>query len=170
MTEITLTPPAAEVQETVLRHPERIGTAIFCAALLAVMVKFLVSLTQEHDISDFAYIVVFWGIAFLLLFSILIWSVAVSTVVRKQPGSLTISLALGRRVRWQVRYFFLNDLKDVVARERIYGFKGRKTCRYEILFGPAKEKRELLGLLTRAHVEKLASGVLRGILTIERPL
>jgi hypothetical protein len=134
------------------------------------MVNFLLSYMRQHSISDVVYIVVLWGIGFLAILSVLIWSVAVSTVVRKQSEDLTISFALGRLVRWEVRSVFLKDLKDVVARERVYSFKGRRKNRYEILFGPAKEKSELLGLLTREHVERLASGVLRGILRIEHPL
>ena len=170
MTERTQTLPVGEVKETVLRHPERIDIAIVCAAVLAGMVKFLVSFTREHDVFSFVYIVVLWGIGFLAILSILIWSVAVSTVVRKQSEDLTISFALGRLVCREVRAVFLKDLTDVVARERVYGFKGRKTRRYAILFGPAREKSELLGRLTRHHVEMLASGVLRGILRNERPL
>jgi hypothetical protein len=170
MTERIPTPPIAGIEETVLWHPERIDIAIVCAVLLAAMVKFLISYMREHNISDVAYIVVFWGIGFLAILSVLIWSVAVSTVVRKQSEDLTISFALGRLVRWEVQSVFLKDLKDVVARERAYSFKGRRKHRYEILFGPAKAKSELLGLLTRKHVERLASGVLRGILRIERPL
>jgi hypothetical protein len=57
-----------------------------------------------------------------------------------------------------------------VARERVYGFKGRKLCRYEILFGAGKEKSELLGFLTRRNVHFLADGVLREVLRVEPPL
>jgi hypothetical protein len=159
-----------EVEVTVLRHPERLDIAIVCAALLAFMVKLLISLIREHDIVDILAIVVLWGVGFLAVLAMLIWSVAVSTVVRKGSEDLTISWALGRLVCREARSVFLKDLTEVVARERAYGFKGRKTRRYEILFGPPdREKSELLGHLTREHVEKLASGVLRGILP-EAPL
>ena len=138
-------PPVLEIEETVLRHPERIQTAIICAAVLAVMVKLLLSLLREHDISDILYIIFFWGIGFLAILSALIWSAAATTVVRKESKDLTISLALGRLGRWKTRAVFLKDLTGVVARERVYGFKGRKLRRYEILFGAGKEKSELLG-------------------------
>jgi hypothetical protein len=170
MTERTQAPLVGEVEETVLRHPERIDIAIVCAALLAVMVKLLISLIREHDVFDILALVVFLGIGFLAVLSTLIWSVGVSTVVRKGSEDLTISWSLGRLVCREVRSVFLKDLTDVVACERVYGFKGRKTRRYEVLFGPARERSELLGRITREHVEMLAHGVLRGILRIERPL
>jgi hypothetical protein len=140
MTERIQAPLAKEVEETVLRHPERIDIAIVCAALLAVMVKLLISLIREHDVFDILALVVFWGIGFLAVLSTLIWPVAVSTMVRKGSEDLTISWSLGRLVCREVRSVFLKDLTDVVARERVYGFKGRKRVDMKYSLGLLERK------------------------------
>jgi hypothetical protein len=170
MPDLTQTPTIGEAEETVLWHPERVDVAIVCAVLLAIMVKLLVPLLREHDIVDILAILVFWGIGFLAILSVLIWSLAVFTVLHKGAEDLTISWALGRLISREVKSVPLKDLTGVLARERIYGFKGRKVRRYEIFFGPDREKTELIGRLTRAHVERLARGVLRGLLRIEHQL
>jgi hypothetical protein len=164
----TQAPPVEEVEETVLRHPERIGIAIACAALLAFMVKQLIALFHEQPISEALPIVIFWGVGIIATCFALVWSVAVFTVVRKGSEDLTIGLTLGGVVYRRVTSVFLKDLTDVVARERFYGMQGRKMRGYEILFGPEMEKSKLLGRLTRQHVEALASGALRGMLRVER--
>jgi hypothetical protein len=155
-------------EETVLWHHERIGLAIISAALLVYMVKILISLFGETNlpISDALSTVALWLIAFVAIASVLIWSTLVCTVVRKGPERLTIYSKLGRLARWGSSSVLLSDLKDVVAQERLYSVKGRKTRQYVILFGPAGGKSELLGRLTRAQIESLANGVLRGILRI----
>jgi hypothetical protein len=91
------------------------------------MVKVFISLVREQDIFDILAIVVLWGVGFLAVLSILIWSVAVSTVVSKASENLTISWALGRLVSREVRSVFLKDLTDVVARERVYGSSASST-------------------------------------------
>jgi hypothetical protein len=91
------------------------------------MVKVFISLVREHDIFDILAIVVLWGVGFLAVLSIPIWSVAVSTVVSKASENLTISWALGRLVSREVRSVFLKDLTDVVARERAYGSSASST-------------------------------------------
>jgi predicted MFS family arabinose efflux permease len=96
-------------------------------SFLAVMVKVFISLVREHDIFDILAIVVLWGVGFLAVLSIPIWSVAVSTVVSKASENLTISWALGRLVSREVRSVFLKDLTDVVARERAYGSSASST-------------------------------------------
>jgi hypothetical protein len=160
--------PSREVDETVLSHPERIQAAIICALVLAIMVKFLVSMVREHAIFDVIYLVVVWGIVFLAITSIFLWCVAGTTVVRKQAGRLTMSLAMGRLVIREVRSVPLTDLKDVVIRERVYGYKGKKIPRYEVVFGRSEGKRELLGFLTRENADLLANGVLHEFLSNER--
>lgn len=157
-------------EETTLWHHERVGIAIVSAALVAYMVKILISVFREQrfSIPVAVCIVVFWLIVFVTICSILVWSTMVCTVVRKEAESFTIYSKLGRLARWGGRSVMLSDLKDVVAQERSYGVKGRMTRQYVILFGPARERTELLGRLTRRHIEILANGVLRGILRIEQ--
>lgn len=48
-----------------LRHPERIGTAVVCAALLVFMVKELTASIQGQDVMGVLYMVVFWGTGIL---------------------------------------------------------------------------------------------------------
>ena len=133
------------------------------------MVKFLVPFVREHGVFDMWAIVFFWGRGFLVILSVMVWSVGVSTVIRKNSEDLTISSMLGHIVCREVRSIPLKYLIDVVARERSYGFKGRKTRRFQIQYGPARQRSELLGRLTRDHVVRLQNGVLRGTLRIENP-
>jgi hypothetical protein len=107
-----------EIEKTVLRHPEGIQPAIICTVVLACMVQFLISLLQGHDISDVVYVIFLWSIAFLVVASVFVWSVVGSTVLRKQFGLLTMSIALGRFVLWDIKSVPLPDLKNVVIRER----------------------------------------------------
>jgi hypothetical protein len=158
-----------EVEETVLRHPEGIAPAIMSAIALAVMVRFLISMIWEHPIVDIS-LLVLWGIVFLAIASIFAWSVAGTTVVRTQSGRLTMTLALCGRDIWEVRSVSLKDVKNVVIRERVYGYKGKRIHRYEVVFGQTGEQRELLGFLTRNNALVLANGVLREFLTTERSL
>ena len=162
-------PATGEERETVLWHTERIDIAIVCVALLIGMVKFLISFVREHGIFDMWAVTFFWGLGFLAVFSVMIWSVGVSTVVRKNSEDLTISSMLGHIVCGEVQTIPLKFLTDVVARERSYGFKGRTTRRFQIQYGPARQRSELLGRLTRDHVVRLQNGVLRGTLRIENP-
>jgi hypothetical protein len=154
-------------EETVLRHPERIGIAIASAVLLAVMVKILVSFFRGQTISASVVLVtvVLWTIGFVAIASVLIWSTMVCTVVSKGPKKLTIYFKLG--LLREVRSVRFSELTNVVAQQRFYGVKGRKIRRYAILFGPPRERSELLNRLTPAHVQALANGVLRDALRIE---
>lgn len=156
-------------EETVLRHLERIDIAIASLVLLAVMVKLLISFVREQNISVYVALitVALWLTGFIAILCVLIWSTIVCTVVCRGPERLSVYFAIGRLVRRAVRSILLDDLKDVVAQERLYGVKGRKARRYEIVFGPARERSELLARPTRAHIEALLNGALRGILRIE---
>jgi hypothetical protein len=79
-------------------------------------------------------------------------------------------LAVGGVVLWEVKSVPLADLNDVVIRERIYGYKGKRIHRYEVVFGRAGDKRELLGFLTKENASRLANGVLREFLSNDRPM
>jgi hypothetical protein len=160
-------PQLEEVSETVLRHPERIGAAIACAALMVFMAKKLIALVHGQDISEVVPILVFWIVGVIATCFGLVWSLAVFTVVRKESEDLTIGWTLGGVGYRRVTSVFLKDLTNMVARERFYAVKGRRTRGYQILFGPEKERSELLGRLTRQQVDALARGALRGMLTIE---
>lgn len=157
-----------EVEKAVLRHPEGIQPAIICAVVLALMVEFLVSTLREHHISEVVSLVVLWGVVFVAITAALVWSVAGSTVVQKQFGRLTMSLALGGALLWEVKSVPLTDLSNVVVRERVYGYKGKRIDRYEVVFGRAGEERELMGFLTKRNAELLVNGVLREFLSHDR--
>jgi hypothetical protein len=157
--------PSREVDETVLSHPERIQPAIICAVVLAMMVQFLISMLRERTISDMPYLFVFWVVCFLAMTATVVWYVAGTTIVRKQAGRLTISLALGRLVIREVSSVPLTDLKDVIIRERVYGYKGKKIPRYEVVFGQGEGNTELLGVLTRENSDLLTNGVLSEFLS-----
>lgn len=161
-------PQAKGVEETVLSHPERIGYVLVFGTLFVVMLKSLISSIRQHDIFEVWYVVTLLGMGLLGALAALIWSVAVYTVVRKGSEEITICWALGRLIRRRKYSVLLKDVTDLVARERFYSAgRGNKIRRYEILFGPERVRIELLGRLTRRHVDLLAIGVFRGMLRIE---
>ena len=131
------------------------------------MIKALISFIQQHDVSDVIPLLFLWGVAVVGVIIALIWSVGVSTVIEKGPEDVTVSWSLAGLIRRRVASFPLKDLTNMVARERFYGIKGRKTRRYEILYGPEREKSEFLGRLTRRHIELLTSGVFLGMLKVD---
>jgi len=154
-----------EVEKTVLRHPEGIQPGIICAVVLALMVEFLVSTLREHHISEVVSLVALWGIVFVAISAVLVWSVAGTTIVQKRLGRLTMSLALWGVLLWEVKSVPLTDLSNVVVRERVYGYKGKRIPRYEVVFGRAGEERELMGFLTKRNADLLVNGVLREFLS-----
>ena len=115
-------------------------------------------------------LIVLWGGVFLAIASLFVWSAVGTTIVRKQSGRLTMSLALCGLVIWEVRSASLKDVNNVLIRERVYGYKGKRIHRYEVVFGPTGQQRELLGFLTRNNAKVLANGVLREFLSNEGPL
>lgn len=158
---------AGDVSETVLWHPERADIAIACVVILVLMVRFVISFVHEHGFFEMPYIMLCLGVSFFSVPSILVWSLGVATVVRKDSEDLTISWKLGGLLCGRLRSVPLKDVSDMVARERTYGVKGRKIRRFEILFGPVRGRTVLLGRLTRDHVIRLRNGVLQGMLTYE---
>ena len=159
-----------DINETVLWHPERADTAIVCAVILVLMVRFFIHFVQQHGISEMPYIVLCFGVVFSAVVSVLVWSLGVATVVRKGTEDLTISWKLGGLLCRRLRSVPLKDLSDLVARERTYSSRGGKVRRFEILFGPVRDRTLLLGRLTRNHVIRLRNGVLQGMLTFEGSL
>lgn len=156
--------PPQDVEKAVLRHPEAIQTAIICGIGLIVMVRILVGFLQRHDYFDAVYIIVLWIVAFLAVASLFAWSIAGSTVVKKSLGRLTISLAVGGLVIWEVGSVSLADLTDVFVRERTYGYKGKRIHRFQVMFGKTGHEKELLGFLNKENSQLLVSGILKEFL------
>lgn len=154
---------STEVEKAVLRHPEGIPGAIICAVLLVIMARLLVSITNGHRSADVVYLLFLWVIGVLAILVFFLWSIAGVTIVQKRSERLTMSLALGP-LRWEIRSVFLADLKSVVARERVYGNKGTKIPRYEILYGKPGAQKELIGFLTKENAALLVHGILREFL------
>jgi hypothetical protein len=146
---------ARDAEKLVLRNPENIAAAIIYASLLAFAGKHLVSWMRARDASDVMPVILFWGIAALLMLACLVRAVAGGMVARKSDGQVTISLSLGPIALWRIRSVVLDDLASIAVCEHVRRFRGNKIRRYTIVYQYAGAQMELLGGLSRQSASLL---------------
>jgi hypothetical protein len=148
-------PPARDAEKLVLRAPESIPAAIVYAGLLVLAGKQLVSWMRAQDVSDVMPLILFWGIASLVMLACLVRAVAGVMVARKADGQVTISVSLRPIALWRVRSVVLSDLAQVTVSEHVYRRRGNKVRRYTIVYEYAGAQMELLGGLSRQSANLL---------------
>jgi hypothetical protein len=139
-----------DAETLVLRPPESIPAVIYALAS-----KHLVSWIRAQDVSDVTPLILFWGIASLVMLACVVRAVAGTMVARKADGQLTISTSLGPIALWRGRSVVLADLAKVAICERVHWHRGNKVRRYTVVYEYAGAQMELLGGLSRQSANLL---------------
>ena len=156
-------------EETSLRPKMRVSTAVLTVVGLIVWVRGGVSLAVSYEVVGALPVVLAWLIGFVSLLFVLCWSIAGRTIVARHGDRLTIRSAIAMFGITKAKSISLAEAGNLTVEQKVYGYKGKRIPRYAITYEQSGTRKELLGFLTRNHIEMLLNGPLRGIVDAQYP-
>jgi hypothetical protein len=156
-------------EETSLRPKMRVPTAMLTVVGLIFWIGGGVSLAANYEASGAIPVALAWSVGFAFLLFALCWSIAGRTIVARHGDQLTIRSAIATFGITKGKSISLAEAKNLTVERKVYGYKGKKIPRYAITYEQSGKRKELLGFLTRDHIELLLNGALRGIVDARHP-